>query len=871
MEHEERDLSFPNQNIVDIEMEHELKQSFIEYAMSVITARALPDVRDGMKPGQRRVLWAMYEDHLTSDRPFCKSATTVGNVLGRYHPHGDSAVYGTMVRMAQDFSLRYPLIEGHGNFGSVDGDPPAAYRYTEARMAKIADEMMRDIDKNVVRMDRNFDNRREEPSVLPSRFPNLLVNGAVGIAVGMATNIPPHNLGEVIDAVVYRMDNPGCDYTDLMQFIKGPDFPTAAIIYGTAGIREAYKTGKGRIKVRARAVDEPEKRRIVFTEIPYGVNKSMLCESIASLVKDKRIEGITDVRDESGRAGMRLVIEYRRDANSELIKRQLYRYSQLEDTCAVNMLSLVNGEPKILPLTAILDEYIKHQESVVINRTRFDLDKALARVHILEGYKIATDNIDAIVELMKTSGSIPESRARLQETYGLSEIQAQAIVDMTLGRLTGLERGKVLSEMESLYAKIEDMRNILADIGRIKDIIKSEMLDIKNRYSDARRTEIVEAEDETCDEDLIEKHFCFITLTKGGYIKRQPADVFSAQGRGGKGIIGMATKDEDDILAAEVVYSHSNLMIFTDRGRVYMIRPFEIPEAGRNSKGTFIRNVIELADDENVTAVIAVDSFEDSGSRFLCMITERGVVKRTTLKAYEYHRKGGKRAIDLDEGDRLINVLDTDGTKDIVIATSRGMATRFNENEVRDMGRTARGVRGIRLKDGDRVIGTVTVDESKQLCTMTSNGFGKRTSYGDFRAMAHRGGVGVCCQPVNEKTGSLIGIAQVGDDDDIMIVSDSGIVIRTPAAKIPVYSRTAKGVIVMRLEEGSSCAGFTVLSTEEESERVKAYYEAIERGELDSETTYAEYRASLEDGGENAADGAGDENGGAPDAEEIPE
>lgn len=589
-----KDLTFKDQKIVNIDMEHELKQSFIEYSMSVITSRALPDVRDGMKPGQRRILWAMYEDHLTHDKPFRKSATTVGNVLGRYHPHGDSAVYGTMVRMAQDFSLRYPLIEGHGNFGSIDGDGAAAYRYTEARMSKISDEMMRDIDKNVVAMMRNFDNRLEEPTVLPARFPNLLVNGTVGIAVGMATNIPPHNLGEVIDATLYRMDNPECTVADLMQYIKGPDFPTAATIYGVNGIREAYLTGKGRIMVRARANIEEEKHRIVVTEIPYGVNKSLLCESIANLVKEKRVEGITELRDESGRNGMRIIIGYRRDANAQVILNQLYKYTQLQDTCAVNMLALLDGEPKVLPLAKILDAYIAHQESVIINRTKFDLEKARQRAHIFEGYKIAIDNIDEIVALMKSSPSIPESKVRLIERYQLSDAQAQAIVDMTLGRLTGMEREKIEAELKRLYDLISELEGILGDMGKVKEIIRSEMTDIKNRYSDARRTEIVEAADDIVLEDLIEKHDCVITITHTGYIKRQPADTYTAQRRGGKGIIGMATKDEDFIERVLVMNSHSFLMMFTNTGKVHMRKAYMIPEAGRTAKGSNIVNILEL-------------------------------------------------------------------------------------------------------------------------------------------------------------------------------------------------------------------------------------------------------------------------------------
>ena len=802
-------------------MSNEVKKSFIEYSMSVITSRALPDVRDGMKPGQRRILWAMYEDHLTHDHAFHKSAATVGNVLGRYHPHGDAAVYGTMVRMAQDFSLRYPLIEGHGNFGSIDGDPPAAYRYTEARLARMSDEMLRDIEKNVVLMNKNFDNRLDEPSVLPSRFPNLLVNGSVGIAVGMATNIPPHNLGEVIDAVTYRMENPDCDTFALMEFIKGPDFPTAAIIYGVNGIKEAYLTGKGKITVRARAEVEEDKRRIIITEIPYGVNKSLLCESIANLVKEKRIEGITELRDESGRAGMRIVVEYRRDANGEIILKQLYKYSQLEDTCAVNMLALVNGEPKILPLASIIDEYIAHQESVVTRRTQFELDRALARAHILEGYAIALDNIDEIVELMKTSKSIPDSKARLSERYGLTDIQAQAIVEMTLGRLTGLERDKILDELDRLHKLIEELREILGDIEKVREIIKNELSDIKRRYNDARRTEIVEAADDILLEDLIEKHDCVITISHSGYIKRQNADTYSAQRRGGKGIIGMTTKDEDFIEKVMVMHSHSNLMMFTSQGKVYMRKAYMIPEAGRTAKGTNIVNILELQPGEKITTVIEVDNFDNSEDRFLTMVTKNGVLKRTKLSEFEYQRKGGKIAIGLDEGDELIGVLLTDGTKDIIIASASGNAVKFTEEGARTMGRTARGVIGIRLRGDDRVVGIVAAEEGKHLLTITELGYGKRSEFDDFRLMKSRGGMGVTCHNVTDRTGRVVGISAVSEDDDIMIITEGGTIIRTPVDSIPVYGRSAAGVIVMRVTEGQACAGFTTVpKAEEDAEEI---------------------------------------------------
>jgi len=626
---QEEITQFENQKIVEVGMEKEVKKSFIEYSMSVIMARALPDVRDGMKPGARRILYAMYEDGLVHSKPFRKSATTVGNVLGRYHPHGDAAVYGTMVRMAQDFSLRYPLVEGHGNFGSVDGDSAAAYRYTEARLDRIADEMMRDLDKNVVPMMPNFDNRLQEPVVLPSRFPNLLVNGSMGIAVGMATNIPPHNLREVIDATIFRMDHPESTVDELMEYIKGPDFPTYATIYGINGIRQAYTTGKGHIMVRARATIEEDHRRIIFTEIPFGVNKSMLCESIAQCAKDKKIEGITDLRDESGREGMRIVVEYRRDLNAQVLLNQLYKYTQLQDTFAINMLALVNNEPKVLSLPTILDLYIEHQEQVIIRRTQFELDKARARAHIFEGYKIALDNIDEIVQIMKTSPSIPESKVKLMERFGLSEIQAQAIVEMTLGKLTGMERSKIEEELARLHALIIELEGILADMGKVKQIIKDEMTVIRDKYGDERRTDILPAEQEIILEDLIERHSCVITLTHAGYIKRLPADTYAAQHRGGKGVIGMATKEEDYIEKVLAVNSHSYLMMFTNTGKVQTRKAYLIPEASRTAKGQNIVNILELTEGEKITACISVEGFSDD--QYLTMVTKQGVIKRTLL------------------------------------------------------------------------------------------------------------------------------------------------------------------------------------------------------------------------------------------------
>ena len=807
---------FENQKIVDVGMEKEVKKSFIEYSMSVIMARALPDVRDGMKPGARRILYAMYEDGLVHSKPFRKSATTVGNVLGRYHPHGDAAVYGTMVRMAQPFSLRYPLVEGHGNFGSVDGDGAAAYRYTEARLDKIADEMMRDLDKNVVPMMPNFDNRLQEPTVLPSRFPNLLVNGSMGIAVGMATNIPPHNLGEVIDATIFRMDNPESTVDELMEYIKGPDFPTYATIYGVNGIRQAYTTGKGHIMVRSRANIEEDHRRIVFTEIPFGVNKSMLCESIAQCVKDKKIEGVTELRDESGRDGMRIVVEYRRDINPQILLNQLYKYTQLQDTFAINMLALVNNEPKVLTLPRILDLYIEHQEQVIIRRTQYDLDKAKAKAHIYEGYKIALDNIDEIVQIMKTSPSIPESKAKLMERFGLSDLQAQAIVEMTLGKLTGMERSKIEDELARLHALIQELEAILADMGKVKQIIKDEMTAIRDRYGDARRTDILPAEHEIILEDLIERHSCVITLTHAGYIKRLPADTYAAQNRGGKGIIGMSTKEEDYIEKVIAVNSHSYLMMFTNTGKVQMRKAYLIPEAGRTAKGQNIVNILEMTEGEKITACISVDGFSDE--EYLTMVTKQGVIKRTLLSEYEYQRKGGKIALNLDEGDELVFVVCTHGECDLMIATAHGQTVRFSESNVRAMGRTARGVRGISLRDGDYVAGVCVVEEGKDLLCITENGYGKRSPFDDFRVMKNRGGYGVTCYNLTDKSGILTGIAAVDDNDDIMMITDSGTIIRTPVSGVPCRSRSAGGVIVMRLSDNQKLVNFTTTPHEEVTE-----------------------------------------------------
>ena len=829
MEHNYKnsDITFALQKIEERDMAKEVKTSFIEYSMSVITSRALPDVRDGMKPGQRRILYAMYEDNLTHDKPFRKSATTVGNVLGRYHPHGDSAVYGTMVRMAQDFSLRYPLVEGHGNFGNVDGDAAAAYRYTEARMSKIANHMMTDIEKNVVPMTRNFDNTRDEPTVLPSRFPNLLVNGSVGIAVGMATNIPPHNLSEIVDGTVYRIDNPECGVDEIMDYIKGPDFPTAAIIYGSHGIRQAYETGKGRVYIRARAEIDEDKHQIIFTEIPYMVNKSMLVESIATLHREKKIEGLTALRDESGRGGMRIVVEYRRDANSEYILNQLYKYTQLQDTCSINMLVIDGGEPKTMNLLQILDKYIGFQKEIIVKRTQFDLDKALRESHILEGYKIAIDNIDEVIETIKKSESIPNAKEKLIERFSLSEAQAQAIVEMTLGKLSGLERQKVEDRIAKLAALILDLKNILDDENRIKDIIKNELTEIKNKYGDKRKSELREATEEIDLEDLIERHTCVITVSHTGYIKRQKVSVYSAQNRGGKGIIGMTTKEDDFVENVIISNSHSHLMFFTNMGRVYSKKAYLVPEASRTAKGTHIVNIIEkLGEGEKITAIISIPEFLEG--EYLTMVTKRGIIKRTLLSHFEYQRKGGKIAINLDEDDELIFVRHTKGNESLIIATREGNAVRFDETNVRSMGRTAHGVKGITLVGDDYVVGVAVVDEEKKLLTITENGIGKRTEFSDFRLMKNRGGRGVCCQNINEKTGKLASIITVADDDDIMLVTNEGTIIRTSVSGINVYSRSSTGVIIMRIDEGSFINNISRLEKDEEIEKISKEIEEEE-------------------------------------------
>ena len=808
-------IYFPDQKIVDVEMHEEVKKSFIAYSMSVITSRALPDVRDGLKPVQRRILYSMYEEKHTYDRPTHKSAKIVGAVMGNYHPHGDSSVYLAMVRMAQPFSYRYPLVFGDGNFGSVDGDPPAAMRYTEAKLERLSNEMVADIEKDVIDFRPNYDNTLKEPVVLPSRFPNLLVNGSMGIAVGMATNIPTHNLTEVIDGTLYMMDHPEADTMELMQYIKGPDFPTGAIIYGTAGILEAYATGRGHINVRARTEIDEESHRIVATEIPYGVNKSLLVESIANLVKDKRIDGITALRDESGRNGMKIVIEYRRDINPQVLLNQLFRYTQLQDTCAVNMVALVNGEPKTCTLRDILREYILHQESVVTRRLNFELAKAKREAHIYEGYKIALDHIDEVIEIIKRSASIPDAKAKLIERFGFSDIQAQAIVDMTLGRLSGLERQKIEDRLAKLYDEIARIESILADPEKLRNLIKEEMIAIRDRYGDNRLTEIVPVEDEILAEDLIDRHNCIITITHSGYIKRQRADTYTAQRRGGKGIRAMTTKEEDYIERVISVGSHSDLLMFTDSGKVYTKRAYQIPEFGRATKGTNIANVIELDPGDSVTAFVAVDGYDEG--KYLTMVTKKGTVKRTQLSEFEYQRRGGKRAITLDDDDQLIYVGCTDGESDIIIASVSGRAVRFNESGVRCQGRTARGVRGIRLRGGERVVGVTIVEEGKTLLTVTENGFGKRTDPSLFNAK-NRGGLGIYCHNVTPKTGDLVGIASVAEDEDIMLITDSGIMIRTASSEVRMCGRAASGVIVMRTQGDAKVANFAVVEGSENEE-----------------------------------------------------
>ncbi len=851
------DINIEGQSIQNVEINKEVKRSYIEYAMSVIVSRALPDVRDGLKPVHRRILYSMYSDNLTYDKDYRKSAMTVGNVLGHYHPHGDSSVYDAMVRLAQPFSMRYTLVDGQGNFGNIDGDGAAAYRYTEARMTKIASEMLSDIEKNVVDFMPNFDNKLQEPVVLPAGFPNLLVNGSVGIAVGMATYIPPHNLGEVIDGTIFVMENPDCEILDIMQYIKGPDFPTNAMIYGTSGIKQAYTTGKGHVLVRAvyHIEEKASHKSIVYTEIPYAVNKSRLVETIAGLVNDKRIEGISDVRDESGRNGMRIVVELKRDANEMVIVNQLYKFTQLQDTCAMNMLALVDNEPKTLNLKQILTYYIKHREEVITRRVEFDLEKARAKAHIFEGYKIAIDNIDEVIKIIRASRSSQDAKDNLVASpFGFTEQQAQAIVKMPLGNLASLEVDAIIQELERLHALIEDYEDILANESRIKDIMKEEMLEIKRKFSDNRRTKIEEAEDDIVLEDLIEKHKCVITITHDGYIKRIAADEYSAQNRGGKGLSAMKTKEEDSVKTMFISHSHNYLFMFSNLGRLYIKKCYQIPEASRTAKGSHINNVLTLAQGEEITTFISIAKINTDET--LVMVTQNGIIKRTPLNLFRHIRKGGVNAIRLDDGDKLLSVQKTDGKSEIIIATNEGLAIKFAESKVRVMGRTARGVRGIRLPENGRVVGCIIAEPNadgayeQNILTVTENGMGKCSDIGAFR-LSGRGGKGVRCQKITEKTGALIGISEVEKDDDIMLITNEGILIRVPAEQISVSGRAAAGVILMRLSEGQSIVGL---------QRIKAEAEETEEG-----------NEILDDSEEVADLPETDESDDADDSEEIDE
>ncbi|MBQ3195441.1 MAG: DNA gyrase subunit A [Clostridia bacterium] len=821
------------QKIVDVDIKQEVKTAYIDYSMSVIVGRALPDVRDGLKPVHRRILYAMHEDKLTYDNDYRKSATTVGNVLGRYHPHGDAAVYDTMVRMAQTFSLRYPLIDGQGNFGTIDGDKAAAYRYTESRMTRISNLMLSDIEKNVVDFVPNFDNSRKEPEVLPCRFPNLLVNGTVGIAVGMATNVPPHNMNEVIDALYHLIDNPDCTVPDLMQFIKGPDFPTAGTLYGVGGVYEAYMTGRGRAKVRAAAHFEEKHGRtsIVVTELPYQVNRSMLLASIVDLVKTKRIDGISDIRNESDRKkGMRVVIDLKKDANPQIVLNNLYKMTQMQDTIPINMLALVNGEPKTLNLKEVLCHYLSHQEDVIVRRTRFDLAKAEKAAHIYEGYKKALDFIDEIIKTIRASSSISDAKAALMEVFGFSDVQAQAIVEMQLGRLSGMERQKIEDTLNGLYAQIAEFKAILADGTKVTAIIKDDLAEVKERFGDERRTRIETVDNEILDEDLIERVNSVVTVTHGGYIKRLPADTYQAQHRGGKGLTGMATKEEDFVEQVIVSHSHSLLLMFSNLGKVYRKKCYEIPEAGRTSKGTHLANVLQLGEGEKITSVIPVEGFNEE--EYLVLVTKLGVIKRISLMEYQTRRSGGLFAINLDEGDELWFVLKTKGNDCVLVATHGGRGIRFEETDARSMGRQARGVKCMTLEEGDYIVGASVIDqqaidEGAKIITVSENGYGKKCEFDEFKIQA-RGGKGICCHKLSDKTGMLAGISVVYPGDDVMLITDSGIIIRFAADEIPVYGRATGGVIVMRTEENARIIGFAAVKPETEEESEEQTEETVE-------------------------------------------
>ena len=821
-QYDPEEIRYPEQRIVESPLVPEMKQSYIEYAMSVIKGRALPDVRDGLKPVHRRILYAMYEDNLTSDKPFKKSATCVGDVLGRYHPHGDQSVYDALVRLAQDFSMRYMLVDGHGNFGSVDGDPPAAYRYTEARMSKLSDEMLRDIEKETVDWDPNFDETRREPQVLPSRFPNLLVNGSSGIAVGMATNIPPHNLREVIGACLCVLDNPEAGLTDLMEHIKGPDFPTKGIIMGRSGIRAAYATGRGRIVVRARHDFEEfgkDRTRIIITEIPYQVNKRMLIKSMADQVEDKRLEGISDIRDESDRNGMRIVIELKRDANPQVVLNRLFSQTQLQTTFAINMLALVqvNGQPqpKILSLRHIVDEYLNFQEEVIVRRTRFDLRKAQERAHLLEGLLIAQDHIDEVIKIIRSS--YDNAKENLMSRFGLDDVQAAAICDMRLIALQGLNREKLENEYKELEERIAYFNRILSDESLVRQILKEELTAIADKYGDGRITEIQDVEDEIDIEDLIEEEECVFTLTQAGYIKRTPVSEYAAQSKGGMGKKGITTREEDVVEEVFTASTHDYILFFTDTGKVYRKKGYQIPESGKTAKGTNIINILQVEQGERVQAMIHTRSIEEDG-RFLFMVTRNGTVKRLPASTLKNLRNNGIRALRMDEGDRLITVRETDGKQRILIATHLGLAVCFDETDVRPMGRDAMGVRGIRLREGDYVVGAARAKPENEVLSITERGYGKRTLVEEYR-ITNRGGIGIKNYMVTEKTGPVMGIKVVDGSEDLLLMTQSGILIRTHVDSIRLAGRATQGVIVMRFkEEGDRVISLALADREEPGE-----------------------------------------------------
>ena len=821
------DIRFPDQVITQSNLVDEMEKSYIEYAMSVIVGRALPDVRDGLKPVHRRILYTMYESGLTSDKPFKKSATCVGDVLGKYHPHGDASVYDAMVRLAQDFSMRYMLVDGHGNFGSVDGDPPAAYRYTEARLSKISNEMLRDIDKETVNWDPNFDETRKEPRVLPSRFPNLLVNGSSGIAVGMATNIPPHNLTEVINACVCVLDDPEATMVDLMEHISGPDFPTGGIIMGRSGIRAAYATGRGKVVVRARTEFEEfgkDRMRIIVTELPYQVNKRQLIKNIAEQVKDKRLDGISDLRDETDRNGMRMVIELKKDANPQVVLNNLFKQTALQSSFGIIMLALVDNQmqPKILSLRQIIDEYLKHQEEVLTRRTQYDLRKARERAHLLEGLLIAQDNIDEVIHIIRSA--YDDAKQRLMERFNLDDIQAQAILDMRLKALQGLDREKLQAEYDDLMEKIKYYLELLADENKLKAVLREELIEIRDKFGDERKTEIQDIEDEIDIEDLIEEETCAFTLSNHGYIKRMPVDTYRTQSRGGRGVNAQNLKEEDYVKSLTIASTHDYMLFFTDLGRVHLRKGYQIPEAGRTARGTAIVNVLPLEPGESVTAMVITREFDDN--EFLMMVTRKGTVKRIPFIALKTNRKSGIRAITLDEDDHLINVIRTGGNDNILLATAQGMAICFNENDVRPMGRDAAGVRGIMLTGDDFVVGAEKAEEGKTLLTVTVNGYGKRTELSEYlrtgangeKCAQSRGGKGLKNYNITPKTGNVAGCRVVSDSDDVMLIENGGVIIRIPASSINVYKRDVQGVIVMRIEEGNQVVSLERVEQVEETE-----------------------------------------------------